>query len=277
MIAVFTPTFNRLEKIKVLFDSLRNQSCKDFVWYIVDDGSIDGTQEYFESLLHSFDEFKIKYYRKPNGGKHTAINYVYEVIEEEWTLLVDSDDYLKEDCISFLIGETQSLDLSIGALSFLRVNTLGAVIGDMNVEGVYSYLKKIKMKIKGDKAGIHRTNYAKGFKFPEFDGEYFMSEMPFFLWFGQRYLTKYINYSGYVCEYLPDGLSSKIIENRYKCINSTLYVYMKMYRSNLGLFSCRAAINWWRFYIGSNVVVKEKPPLIYSPIGFLLNCLDRFR
>ena len=45
LITIFTPTFNRKEQLKVLYASLCNQTNKDFIWLIVDDGSTDNTEE----------------------------------------------------------------------------------------------------------------------------------------------------------------------------------------------------------------------------------------
>ena len=38
-ITVDTPTYNRENKLKKAFDSLKKQTIKDFEWLIIDDGS----------------------------------------------------------------------------------------------------------------------------------------------------------------------------------------------------------------------------------------------
>ena len=38
-LTIFTPTFNRSNEIKRLYDSLEKQSDKNFIWLVVDDGS----------------------------------------------------------------------------------------------------------------------------------------------------------------------------------------------------------------------------------------------
>ena len=47
LITVFTPTYNRKSLIPHLYKSLCEQDCQDFVWLVVDDGSSDGSGEYF--------------------------------------------------------------------------------------------------------------------------------------------------------------------------------------------------------------------------------------
>ena len=73
LITVFTPTYNRGYTLENLFNSLLVQTNKNFEWLIVDDGSTDNT----EDLVNRFKDvssFKIRYIKKKNGGKHTAIN-----------------------------------------------------------------------------------------------------------------------------------------------------------------------------------------------------------
>ena len=41
LVTIITPTYNRAEKLPILYESLINQTNKDFEWLIVDDGSED--------------------------------------------------------------------------------------------------------------------------------------------------------------------------------------------------------------------------------------------
>ncbi len=50
MITVFTPTYNRGYIISELYESLTQQTFKNFEWLIVDDGSSDET----ESIINQF-------------------------------------------------------------------------------------------------------------------------------------------------------------------------------------------------------------------------------
>ena len=48
MITIFTPTYNRAYRLPNLYKSLQEQTCKDFEWLVVDDGSTDNTSKLFE-------------------------------------------------------------------------------------------------------------------------------------------------------------------------------------------------------------------------------------
>ena len=64
-ITVFTPTYNRRKSLPRVFESLKMQTFRNFIWIIVDDGSTDDT----ESLVDEFKkkaDFKIIYIYLPN-------------------------------------------------------------------------------------------------------------------------------------------------------------------------------------------------------------------
>src|SRR5437588_2411519 len=86
---VLTPTYNRRECIGGVYESLCAQTFRDFEWLIVDDGSSDGTREQVASWKAFFP---IRYFWKPNGGMHTAINLGAAQAAGEFITKLDSDD-----------------------------------------------------------------------------------------------------------------------------------------------------------------------------------------
>lgn len=48
-LTIFTPTYNRAYILSQCYESLCNQSCKEFVWLLIDDGSTDNTFELVQS------------------------------------------------------------------------------------------------------------------------------------------------------------------------------------------------------------------------------------
>ena len=102
-LTIFTPTYNRSHTLPRVYESLKSQTCKDFEWLVVDDGSTDGT----ETLVRSWiDEgvLPIRYIHKENGGLYTGYNAAYENIETELNVCVDSDDAMPEDAVEKIIN-----------------------------------------------------------------------------------------------------------------------------------------------------------------------------
>lgn len=64
-LTIFTPTHNRVYVLPKLYESLCVQTCQDFEWLIVDDGSTDDSKELVDEWIR---EGRI------------AIRYVYQLI-----------------------------------------------------------------------------------------------------------------------------------------------------------------------------------------------------
>lgn len=86
---VLTPTYNRSHLLSRAFNSLCAQTFRDFEWLIVDDGSTDDTEKLVR-LWKAF--FPIRYFWKPNGGLHTALNFGVACAQGEFITELDSDD-----------------------------------------------------------------------------------------------------------------------------------------------------------------------------------------
>ena len=73
-ITICTPTYNRGYILEQCYESLKKQTNKEFEWIIIDDGSVDNTDELVKRWLSEENDFNIKYLKTKNGGKHRAIN-----------------------------------------------------------------------------------------------------------------------------------------------------------------------------------------------------------
>lgn len=278
MITVLTPTYNRAHTLPKLFESLCHQDNYSFEWLIIDDGSGDETNTLISKYLQE-SPFKIRYIKKTNGGKHSALNIGFKEAKYDWILIVDSDDWLKSNTISFLSNQVPSLGDTYHSISILRVYNNNQVIGNKFPSGLKTYLDRINNEVVGDKADLIKKKALRNFSFPIYENEIFMAESPLFIRLGETGKTKFLNFEGYVCEYLPDGLSDRSVVNRHACVNSTLYVYKNIYQSPLNFKQkSRAAINWWRFRLfKKGIHTKDRLPFIYSPFGLALYLVDKLK
>lgn len=102
LLTVFTPTFNRADCLRRCYESLRRQTCRDFIWLVVDDGSADGTGELVKEWMRE-GKLDIRYHYQENGGMHAAHNAAYEMMDTELNVCLDSDDRMPEDAVACIL------------------------------------------------------------------------------------------------------------------------------------------------------------------------------
>ena len=223
-ITVLTPAYNRGKLLEKLYESLCAQDCKDFEWLIVDDGSTDDTSACVEQMKKKAD-FPIFYYKKINGGKHTALNYAYQFIKTPLTFIVDSDDFLTEDAISSIesIYQNYKDEHDLCGFSFLRGKLDGGYLSTSGVpqDGMKeSYVDcRINRNIGGDMAEVWYTHCLKEYPFPEFQGEKFLGEDIVWVRMSKKYKMRFFNRVIYVSDYLEDGLTNNRRKHNIKSPN----------------------------------------------------------
>lgn len=208
-ISILTPTYNREKQLSACYASLCEQTDFDFEWIIIDDGSTDNT----ETVVQSFqtDIFPIIYRKKPNGGKHTALNAAHELIHGKYVLILDSDDTLTQDAVAAVKAEWKAWEQrkEVGVLVFLRGTSKGdplCVARDW--QKPVDIMQYRRICIHGnDCCEVIRTELLNKYPFPVFPGERFLAEGA--LWGRVSYDCKcvYINRVIYICEYLEGGLT----------------------------------------------------------------------
>ena len=215
MITVFTPTYNRGYILNNLYNSLKKQSFTDFEWLIVDDGSTDNTEELVDKWSKN-DDILIRYYKKENGGKHTAINKGVEIAQGKYFIIVDSDDYLVDDALEKIIAYFEESDLDrskYAGISGTKITTNGELIGTMFNGKEYidcTCLERNENSIRGDKAEVFFLDVLKRYPFPVFQGERFINEAVVWNRIARDGLKiRWYNTPFVVCEYRNDGLTSQ--------------------------------------------------------------------
>lgn len=108
-LTIFTPTYNRASLLPRGFEALKKQSCKDFIWLIVDDGSTDDTARVVSTFQQEDCGFEIRYIKKENGGLHTGYNAAIEAMDTELAMCIDSDDWVAEGAVEKLLTLWQQI------------------------------------------------------------------------------------------------------------------------------------------------------------------------
>ena len=212
VLTVFTPTYNRSHTLPRTYESLRNQSCKDFVWLIVDDGSKDNTGE----LVHAWQEqdngFEIRYIYKENGGMHTAHNTAYEHIDTELNTCIDSDDCLAPGAVEKILGKWEQVrDRGYAGIIALDSDMVGNIIGqgfpeEMTETTLVGYYAAGG---SGDKKLIYRTDVINSYPpYPVFEGERYVALAYKYRLIDQDYKLAVLNEVVCNVDYQPDGHST---------------------------------------------------------------------
>ena len=108
LLTLFTPSFNRAKFLPRLAECVENQTCKDFVWIIVNDGSKDNTDEVAGELLNR-NKFPLMYISKLNGGKHSAFKVALEHCETSYFQCMDDDDLYNADAVNFFLRKWEEI------------------------------------------------------------------------------------------------------------------------------------------------------------------------
>lgn len=258
MVTIFTPTYNRAFILTSLYESLASQSLMDFEWVIVDDGSTDETEQLVSSFKNQDPPFEIRYFKQKNGGKHRAINRGVREAKGELFFIVDSDDRLTHDAIAWIdnqwtrIKEEEGWMQRFAGLSGIRITPDGKKIGsdaDFGMIDANAMEIREKFHVRGDLAEVFRTDVLRNFPFPEFDDETFCPEALVWFRIAQNYQMRFVHHGIYVCDYLPDGLTAKIVLVRHRSPLASMTYYSELfgYERTVKL-KLRAAINFWRFF-----------------------------
>lgn len=271
MITVFTPTYNRGNLLNRLYQSLCRQNYKEFEWIIVDDGSLDDTSSIVNIIQdkHPCGDFSILYYKKENGGKHTAVNTGVQKAHGDLFFIADSDDILPPNALQTVaeVWEQTKSDNSIGGIcGFDGGINDGSLIGTgfpkevhlLNIE-LSNHINigyidattrdvRFKLKVDGDMKEVFRTSVLREFPFPEVKGERFCPEVLVWNRIASKYKLRHINKIIYLVEYQQDGITSAITRSRMKSPIASTMTYAEMLDYDISLkWKIRSAINYWRF------------------------------
>lgn len=283
-ITVFTPTYNRARLLPRLYRSLCAQRDKNFEWLIVDDGSTDATEKTIKALSQA--AFPIRYIRKENGGKHTAINLGAKEARGELFFIVDSDDCLPPGATATIAAEYSAIkgNPAFAGVCGYMAHSDGDIIGRPLINAnASSICLRYHYKVKGDMAEVFKTEVLRAYPFPEIAGERFCPEALVWNRIAATYKLKIFSKVVCIRDYLPGGLSANIVRIRMSSPLGSMATYAEITRTHDIPFPARvkAAINYWRFRLcrkkrGGNAALPQISPvwLWTFPISWAMHLYD---
>ncbi|HSK49754.1 MAG TPA: glycosyltransferase family A protein [Solirubrobacterales bacterium] len=218
-ISVVTPSYQRAATLPRLYESLVAQSCVDFEWVVVDDGSDDGTV----ALVRGWERegrVPIRYAWQPNAGKHSAFNHCVRLARGRFCALIDSDDWYVPEALERMLACWDSIPVAarngFANVEGLRLDADGHGIGDRYPADPFdsdTFERVAVHGLGGDTVGMYRRDVLLEFPFPEDLGWHVSPDL---VWnrIAARYATRFVNEYWAYTDYQEGGLSARTTELR---------------------------------------------------------------
>jgi glycosyltransferase involved in cell wall biosynthesis len=299
MFTVFTPTFNRAHTLDRVWNSLRAQTCRDFEWLIVDDGSTDDTPSLVAAWRREAD-FPIRYLPQANQGKHAAFNRAVAEAAGEYFINLDSDDACLPQALERFAFHWQAIPAAdrprYAAVVALCKDQHGNPVGDRFPRDPLDadYLQLCyRYRVRGEKWGCHRTAVLREFPFPATGNSAYLPERVVWSRIARQYRERCVNEALRV--YWVDGPSMVHGRSAAHAAPGGVLEHLDALNEDAGdyllaapLEFLRSAVHYARFSFHEGIAIREQrlrlrgwlPRLLWAtmlPVGWLVYRRDRRR
>ena len=279
LLTVFTPAYNRAHTIGRTYESLLRQTCKDFEWLVIDDGSSDNTEELVRGWIAE-NRIPIRYIRQANQGMHGAHNTAYRNITTELNTCIDSDDFMPDDAVEKIVRfwKENGSDRYAGFVALDQTED-GSIIGsrfpdDMKETTLQGYYASGG---SGDKKLVYRTEVIKRYpEYPLFEGERYVGLAYKYMLIDRDYKLLTLNEPLVTVEYQLDGSSYNMYSQYWK--NPKGFSFFRKTEMECAPTLRRRFVSCVHYVAtsiiaGNNRFVQESPKklltLLACPAGFL--------
>lgn len=216
-LTIFTPAFNRAHLLPRLYESLCNQTCQDFDWLFVDDGSSDDTKAIVSGWITE-NKIPITYIYQQNQGMHGAHNTAYRNIKATLNTCIDSDDYMPLNGVALILSKWETIDQKkYAGIIGLDALESGAILGSKFTTEFTTLEDFYNNGGTGDKKLVYRTEIITKYpEYPIFEGERYVGLGTKYLFVDKDYQMATLNEVLVIVDYQPTGSS-----------NTMFYQYMK--------------------------------------------------
>ena len=196
-ITVITPTYNRKDTLPRLYESLCNQTYKNFIWLIMDDGSTDGTTELIKKYQLE-NKVQIEYHWHENVQQMVTVFRGFGLVKTPYHFRVDSDDSLPDNSLEILYREMIKIKddnrycAVVGRLQDQNGQINGTDFPE-NPLDTTAFLMKNKYKVAGVHAGLQKISAVRSLNLnmEKYAGKYTPNFWYFVL--DSKYITRFIN------------------------------------------------------------------------------------
>ena len=244
-ISIVTPSYNRAHTLSRVYESLKNQTFKDFKWIIMDDGSTDNTSELVKSF-QAENLFEIDYFWNENQHKFITVFEGIKKVSSNYFMIVDSDDSYPNNALQNLFYEVEKITNQDEFISVMGLSqyTDGKIVGHQYPNNGFDgsiFDMRYKYKVRGDKFGIFITKtyqqLLKNFDYSPYKNKGYIPQAVFFNTYDANGLkTRFVN--KVVRNYhLDDEDANSVSNTRFTGKNT--FGLMEGYRSFLNSYGSK--------------------------------------
>lgn len=261
-LTIVTPTYNRGYLLEKCYLSLKKQTNQRFQWLIIDDGSVDNTENVVRQFIEKSPDMDITYVWKRNGGKHTALNTSHLHIKGDYVLILDSDDTLTENAVEEVYRgwDRYRSNRSIGIVILLKgksVQEPNAYVKDEHTPVDIMNYPRICVRSR-DCCEVIRTELFCKYPFPVFENEKFISEGALWNRVAMTHQCVYINKVIYLCDYLEGGLTKSGRTMRIRNPYGGMYTSsLRMYKKNFAKERIKSALLYCCYGFFAKLTIRE--------------------
>ena len=176
LISVLTPVWNRADMLPRVFESLQNQTYKNFEWLVGNDGSSDGFRSIFDQFVDSSLFPIILVDASIRVGKAKIDNHLIKESSGDLILWCDSDDIpvptaLQEISDSWNSIPKANLSEFIGLTAICSINKVPLIFKNIPEDSFYPSWNDLsgKYQYKYDMVFVTKASALKDNPFPEVD------------------------------------------------------------------------------------------------------------
>lgn len=206
-ITIVTPSYNRVHTLPRVYESLKNQTFKDFKWIIMDDGSTDDTKQLIEKYQVE-NLFEIEYFWNKNQHKFVTVFEGIKKVTSKYFMIVDSDDSYPENALQILFDEVEKINNQDEFISVMGLSQFedGSIVGNQYPDNGFDgsiFDMRYKYKVRGDKFGIFITKTY----------QQLLTNFDYSLYVGKGYIPQAVFFNTYDSDGVKTRFVNKIVRN----------------------------------------------------------------
>lgn len=131
-VSIIVAVYNEEKNIKQCFESLYNQTCRNFEVIFVDDGSTDNSFKLLSELKEQYSDLNIKILQQENKGAMSARKLAVENAKHDYICYHDCDDRISPNAVNELL------------LPFLNNDNIDATLFHLHTENHLGEFKEFE-------------------------------------------------------------------------------------------------------------------------------------